>query len=274
MSGQGRGGARAWLRAGAVALALTVAAGCGGADAGDGGAVRGDAGSDAVVAEALRAGDGVVDLTGTVQQVVDGDTVRVRVRDQDVVVRLVGIDTPEVRHPQRGEECFGPEASARAGGLMPRGATVRLRSDPTQDVRDRFGRLLAHVYNGGATGADSVNRRLVAEGMARVYVYDRVPFTHVAAFQRAEQRARQEREGLWGPPCNGGAERPTGAPATVPAAALDDPGACDPGYVGACVPFYPPDVQCDDVRRRVQVIGHDPHRLDGDGNGFGCERFG
>lgn len=254
----------------AVAVALALGSGCAGGgaeDGADGGPDRGDA---AVVADALRAGDGVVDLTGTVSRVVDGDTVQVRVRGEDVVVRLVGIDTPETRHPQRGVECFGPEASARAAGLLREGSTVRLRSDPTQDVRDRYGRLVAHVYNGRAAGADSVNLRLVAEGMARVYVYDGVPFTHVEAFRRAERRAQDAGEGLWGPPCRGGTERPQGAPATAPAGR---DGECDPAYRGACVPPYPPDVQCGDVRRVVTVVGPDPHRLDGDGNGVGCEGY-
>lgn len=273
MTGHRRG--RALARAVvALAAAAALAAGCAGGagGAGEGRAPDGErSGPGADASVDARAGEGAVALSGTVSRVVDGDTVQVRVRGEDVVVRLVGIDTPETRHPGRGVECWGPEASARAEGLMPPGASVRLQTDPTQDVRDRYGRLLAHVYSGGATGADSVNRRLVAEGMARVYVYDDVPFTHVDAFRRAERTARERGEGLWGAPCNGGTERA----AEEPPAAPDRPvGECDPSYRGACVPPYPPDLQCEDVGRPVRVVGPDPHRLDGDGNGFGCEGQG
>ncbi len=46
---------------------------------------------------------------------------------------------------------------------------------------------------------------------------------------------------------------------------------CDTGYSGACVPQYPPDVDCGDVGSRVSVGGSDPHGLDRDGDGVGCE---
>jgi hypothetical protein len=46
---------------------------------------------------------------------------------------------------------------------------------------------------------------------------------------------------------------------------------CDPNYSGRCVPPYPPDVDCADVGGSVQVVGSDPHGLDADRDGFGCE---
>jgi micrococcal nuclease len=211
-----------------------------------------------------------VALSGTVSRVVDGDTVQVRVRGFDTVVRLIGIDTPETRHPSRPVECWGPEATARARALMPEGASVRLRGDPGQDTRDRYGRLLAYVYTGDRDGAASVNRALVASGAARVYVYGGVPFRHVAAFRRAEAVARAAGRGLWGPPCRGATRAPAPAPAPAPSGA---PAGCDPNYTGACVPPFPPDVDCADIGRPVTVVGADPHNFDADGNGRGCERF-
>jgi hypothetical protein len=50
----------------------------------------------------------------------------------------------------------------------------------------------------------------------------------------------------------------------------DTAGSCDPNYSG-CVPPYPPDVNCPEVAGPVQVLGSDPHRLDGDGDGVACE---
>lgn len=48
------------------------------------------------------------------------------------------------------------------------------------------------------------------------------------------------------------------------------PAGCDPNYSG-CVPAYPPDVNCPDVAGPVTVLGSDPHGLDGNGDGVGCE---
>lgn len=208
---------------------------------------------------------GVV-LVGTVAAVVDGDTIRVVSRGFETPVRLLGIDAPETRRPGTPVQCWGPEASARTARLLPAGRRVRLVTDPTQDTRDRYARLLAYVYVPGRRS--SVNHALVATGYARAYVYDPAyPFVHAASYLRAQSRARRARRGLWGPPCLGRTAMP--APAREPAA----PG-CDPNYTGACVPPYPPDVDCDDVRARVRVVGADPHRLDGDGDGWGCERYG
>lgn len=50
----------------------------------------------------------------------------------------------------------------------------------------------------------------------------------------------------------------------------DASGGCADGY-SPCVPPYPPDVDCGDVSGPVTVTGPDPHGLDGDGDGTGCD---
>lgn len=45
---------------------------------------------------------------------------------------------------------------------------------------------------------------------------------------------------------------------------------CDPNYSG-CVPPYPPDLDCSEIGSSVAVYGSDPHGLDADGDGSGCE---
>jgi len=48
---------------------------------------------------------------------------------------------------------------------------------------------------------------------------------------------------------------------------------CDPSYPDVCIPPAPPDLNCDDISyRRFRIVGADPHRFDGDGDGIGCER--
>jgi len=47
---------------------------------------------------------------------------------------------------------------------------------------------------------------------------------------------------------------------------------CDPSYPDFCIPPSPPDLDCKDIpQKRFTVIGSDPHRFDGDGDGIGCE---
>jgi micrococcal nuclease len=195
-------------------------------------------------------------LSGHVTRVVDGDTIKVRSRGFADTVRLIGIDTPETRDPSEPVQCFGPEASAA-------GRSVRLVTDATQEARDRYGRLLAYVYTPGTSGPTaSVNHRMVRDGYARVYVYGGVRFRYADLFFRAQHRARAAGLGLWGAPCFG--ERDRGI---VPSG-----NGCDPNYAGACVPLTASDLDCADVGRPVRVVGSDRHRLDGDGDGRGCER--
>ena len=201
-------------------------------------------------------------LSGHVTRVVDGDTIKVRSRGFEDTVRLIGIDTPETRDPSEPVQCFGPEASARARRLLPPGRSVRLVTDDTQDTRDRYGRLLAYVYTPGTSGpTGSVNHQMVRGGYARVYVYGGVRFRYADPFFRAQHRARAAGLGLWGAPCFGRSDR-----CVVPAGR-----GCDPNYAGACVPLTSSDLDCADVGGPVRVVGADRHRLDGDGDGRGCE---
>ncbi len=50
-------------------------------------------------------------LEGTVVRIVDGDTIHVRLSDRVEKVRYIGVNTPEVHHPRKGEEPGGREAA-------------------------------------------------------------------------------------------------------------------------------------------------------------------
>jgi hypothetical protein len=70
-------------------------------------------------------------------------------------------------------------------------------------------------------------------------------------------------------------QQPPPAPSapSTPAPLVSPQGACDPNYQGACVPPAPPDLDCSDIGTTVRVVGSDPHRLDADGDGYGCESY-
>ena len=236
----------------------------------------------AVGAGATAGPAGALELSGTVTSVVDGDTIKVESRGLETPVRLIGIDTPETRHPTKPVQCYGPTASARASHLLPVGQRVRLITDDTQDTRDRYGRLLAYVHKPGGAGAGgSINYSLVNSGHAKVYVYGGVRFQHATAFFKAQHRARKAKRGLWGPQCQGNTtERDPSAPArSRPAPTRHGPrppstgtGPCDSNYAGACIPVHPPDLDCTEIPSHdFRVVGQDVHRLDGDDDGIACE---
>lgn len=127
-----------------------------------------------------------------VVDVVDGDTIWVEERDGRVKVRLLGIDTPETRDPDRPLECFGPEATAAITEAAA-GGQVWLEVDPSQDTRDRYGRLLAYVWLDETT---LLNRDLIAGGFAREYTYDQ-PYRYQPEFRSVQTVAQDAGAGLW-----------------------------------------------------------------------------
>jgi endonuclease YncB( thermonuclease family) len=129
-----------------------------------------------------------------VTKVVDGDTIDVRLPSGAVKrVRLLGIDTPEVYGTV---ECGGPEASAWTKKFLPVDSQVELVSDPSQSLNDQYGRQLRYVTE-LATGVD-VNRKIVAKGWARLFVWHDDPFQRVASYRSALRNAKDADRGIWG----------------------------------------------------------------------------
>ena len=135
---------------------------------------------------------GVQQGPSDVVRVVDGDTVRVMRGGEEIVVRLIGIDTPETVAPDRPVECFGPEASARAKELLD-GQQVWLEYDPVSGMTDKYDRTLAYVW---LSPDVMLNELLVREGFAEEY-----PYSKGAKFEdemaAAERAAQAEGAGLW-----------------------------------------------------------------------------
>lgn len=135
-------------------------------------------------------------VAARITSVIDGDTVKVELASgTKATVRLVGIDTPETKQPGTAVECGGRDATARMKRLALRGGrgrSVTITTDPTQDLTDRYGRLLSYV---GAGGTD-FGRAMVASGWATTYVY-RVDFQRVSAYRAAQRSAKAARKGVY-----------------------------------------------------------------------------
>jgi endonuclease YncB( thermonuclease family) len=80
----------------------------------------------------------------------DGDGILIRWNDQDTeIVRILGIDTPEVRRLEHNlpyDQPFGPEARAFAQGAFAAATQVELLRSPTLDP---YGRTLAYAFLNG-----------------------------------------------------------------------------------------------------------------------------
>jgi len=126
-----------------------------------------------------------------VVRVVDGDTIYVQLADRVEKIRYIGVNTPEIHHPIKGEEPGGREAAAMNRRLVG-GRPVRLELDVRS--RDRYGRLLAYVW----LGDTMVNAELVRRGYAQVMT---VPpnVRYQDLFVKLQREARDAGRGLWRP---------------------------------------------------------------------------
>jgi len=122
-----------------------------------------------------------------VVEVVDGDTIDVRLEDGTVEpLRLIGTNSPE------GGECYAVETTAGLTDLISN-QTVNLELDVSD--RDQFGRLLRYVWT---TDDRFVNEMTVEEGwaIAREYPPDTARADQLEA---AQKRAMAIGAGLWAP---------------------------------------------------------------------------
>jgi micrococcal nuclease len=140
----------------------------------------------------VHAGDGMA----TVTEVIDGDTIDVRIGGRDERVRLIGIDTPETKKPNSPIECFGPEASDYTTALLPAGTRVRIERDIVG--RDDYGRLLGYVFIPGEVSRPDrfVNDEIIRRGYAEPLSIG--PNTaHAARFVESARVAEAQDLGLW-----------------------------------------------------------------------------
>lgn len=135
--------------------------------------------------------------TAVVARVIDGDTFQLA---DGRKVRLLGVDAPELHHPNKPVHAFGAAARDFAASALA-GRSVRLVFEKWNPV-DKYGRLLAYVFR----DPDGLffNRELVAAGFGHVEV--RWPFARMEEFRAAEAKAREEGRGLWATPASTAAE--------------------------------------------------------------------
>lgn len=124
----------------------------------------------------------------TVVSVTDGDTFKL---SDGRTVRQIGIDTPETVHPSKPVGCYGPEASAFAKTML-EGKTVRVETDPTQGVKDKYGRSLGYVF----VGAINYGQYAIGQGMAEEFTYSK-PYRYQTLYRNAQKAAQLKRNGLW-----------------------------------------------------------------------------
>lgn len=131
-----------------------------------------------------------------VSRVVDGDTLEVIIENYEShelnrkeKVRLIGVDTPETKHPTKGIQYFGKEAYDYTKKRL-EGNYIYLLFD--RDIRDKYERLLCYIIE---SDYNMFNYELVYYGFSKVYTV--FGFTFLHSFKEAEEVAKNNSYGLW-----------------------------------------------------------------------------
>ena len=122
-----------------------------------------------------------------ITKVIDGDTFKT---SKKKTIRLIGINTPEIHHPEKGVEYFGKEAANYTRKFL-KGENVYLQHDIQK--KDKYGRELAYVFLPDGT---FFNARLVYEGYADLMtIPPNLKYTDL--FKKLAKKARTLKKGLW-----------------------------------------------------------------------------
>ena len=111
-------------------------------------------------------------------QVVDGDTIRAEAKGEEIKIRLVEIDAPEINQP------FGAQSKNFLNKLLyEKDVTLIAQGE------DRYGRILGEIYANG----ESANALMIKSGFA--WVYDR--YVKDSSLYKYQDQAKAENLGLW-----------------------------------------------------------------------------
>jgi len=120
-------------------------------------------------------------ITGTLDSVIDGDTITIISKGKIVEIRLFGIDTPEKAQP------FGQVARNFTGGKASKGE-IRVESI----TKDHDGRTVAMVFVNGI----NLNEQIVSQGFGWVY-RQYCKKSICADWLQLESNAKASHVGLW-----------------------------------------------------------------------------
>lgn len=126
-----------------------------------------------------------------VVRAVDGDTLLL---EGDYRVRLLGVNTPETKHPDRPAEPWGEEAYHFTQSLVNR-RSVTLEFD--RERLDNYRRVLAYVY---FEDGSMLNQQLIQRGMSPAIVTFPLRSDRKRLFEQSEREAQRNLTGIWALP--------------------------------------------------------------------------
>lgn len=138
-------------------------------------------------------------VKATVERVVDGDTMKLKLdKTKEVVtLRLLLVDTPESVKKGVDPQPYSIEASNFAKNTLKAGDTVYIEYDEG-DKTDKYDRHLGYLwyYSNDNSNWQMFNETLISQGYARVgYIYSQK--RHLDEFYKAQDYAKSNKLNIW-----------------------------------------------------------------------------
>ena len=123
---------------------------------------------------------------------VDGDTAWFIMNDEDIKVRFIAINAPELEHEEKEAEYYSEEAKDYVCTKLERADKIELEFDPKSDMQDKYERYIAWIF----VDDKLLQNDIVKNGYAKVdYVYD--DYKYVNELYKSEKYAQKKNLGIW-----------------------------------------------------------------------------
>ena len=131
--------------------------------------------------------------TYTFLKVIDWDTIKVENSNEEINIRMIGLDAPEKSTTRYWyTECFWNEATNHLNEILSWITTIQVEQDPTQWETDKYWRLLWYVF----FSWNNINQKMIEDGYWFEYTYN-LPYKYQKEFKKAEKSARLNKLWLW-----------------------------------------------------------------------------
>lgn len=128
----------------------------------------------------------------TYKSCVDGDTAWFTMAGEDIKVRFIGINAPELEHEEIEAEYYSEDAKKYVCNRLESADKIELEFDPNSNKQDKYDRYLAWIF----VDNNLLQKDIVKNGYAKVaYLYDDYKYSNILI--ESENIAKNNNLGIW-----------------------------------------------------------------------------
>lgn len=124
---------------------------------------------------------------------IDGDTAKFVLNGDNVKIRFIGINAPEIKHDENEEsEPYGDEASLFVKNLLENAKKIEIEYEKNASVKDKYDRVLAWIW----VDDKLIQEEIISNGLAKTYMLQK-NYKYYDKLKNAERKAKEKKIYLW-----------------------------------------------------------------------------